>query len=93
MEAVAKLITCDNHVSLGRSCPVLMEISNCRVQALMLADKVSFRNCLVVMRPATTSAELPSAYDIRNYLKNTFIQHLEQLRSDIKVSVLNSLVK
>jgi hypothetical protein len=55
-------------------------------QALLLADKPTFRNCLVAMRPTTKSADLPSSYDIKIYLNNAFVNHLEQLTNDIKVS-------
>ncbi|KAH9017922.1 hypothetical protein EDB84DRAFT_1230582, partial [Lactarius hengduanensis] len=51
----------------------------CDDQALMLPRKLTFRNCLVVMRPKTRSADLPSCHDVRVYLKNTFIQHVKLL--------------
>ncbi|KAH9014795.1 hypothetical protein EDB83DRAFT_2181432, partial [Lactarius deliciosus] len=57
----------------------------CNDQALILADKATFRNCLVIMRPKTKQADLPSAYDVKVYIKNTFIIHLKQLNNDIVV--------
>ncbi|KAH9009502.1 hypothetical protein EDB84DRAFT_1235332, partial [Lactarius hengduanensis] len=51
----------------------------CDAQALILVDKATFQNCLVIMRPKTKRADLPSAYDVKVYLKNTFITHLKQL--------------
>ncbi|KAM6504366.1 hypothetical protein JOM56_001309, partial [Amanita muscaria] len=51
----------------------------CDDLALMFADKNTFHNCLVVMRPKTRSAELPSINDVRGYLRNTFVNQIEQL--------------
>ncbi|KAM6491740.1 hypothetical protein JOM56_012780, partial [Amanita muscaria] len=51
----------------------------CDDQALMLADKATFQNCLMAMRPKTRSADLPSTYDVKIYLNNAFVKHLEQL--------------
>ncbi|KAF8057817.1 hypothetical protein FPV67DRAFT_1429746, partial [Lyophyllum atratum] len=55
-------------------------------QALMLADKVSFRNVLVSMRPTATKADLPSSHDVRNHIHNSFVERLNQLKKDIEVS-------
>jgi hypothetical protein len=59
----------------------------CDDQALMLADKPTFRNCLVIMRPKTKMGDLPSTHDVRAYLRNVFVQHLNQLKQDIEVSL------
>lgn len=56
----------------------------------MLAKKATFRNCLVVMRPKTKATDLPSIHDVRIYLRNAFVQHVEQLRDDIEVSTTGS---
>jgi hypothetical protein len=53
----------------------------------MLTNKATFRNCLVVMRPKTKVADLPSVNDIRIYLRNAFVQRLKQLKQDIEVSI------
>jgi hypothetical protein len=54
----------------------------------MLANKATFRNCLVIMRPKTTARDLPSTNDVRIHLWNSFIRHLDQLQRDIEVSLL-----
>ncbi|KAG6904864.1 hypothetical protein DXG01_006651, partial [Tephrocybe rancida] len=53
-------------------------------QALMLADKISFKNCLTSMRPKLKSADLPSAHDIRVYIHNAFVDTLNKLKADIE---------
>ncbi|KAF8060907.1 hypothetical protein FPV67DRAFT_1423100 [Lyophyllum atratum] len=58
----------------------------CDDQALLLADKVSFRNCLVSMRPEAKRADLPSSHDIRNFIHNAFVDRLNELKQDIEVS-------
>jgi hypothetical protein len=56
----------------------------------MLADKVSFRNCLVAMRPHTKRSELPSAHDVKAYIHNQYIAHLEDLKKQIQVRITTS---
>ncbi len=55
-------------------------------QALALAEKPVFRNCLVVMRPKTTRKDLPSRHDIEVYIHNEFVDWLKTLKSEILVS-------
>ncbi|KAH9021044.1 hypothetical protein EDB85DRAFT_1872066 [Lactarius pseudohatsudake] len=55
-------------------------------QAFELANKASFRNCLVAMRPQSTKEDLPSAYDIKVYLRNRFVNHMKEVADEIKVS-------
>jgi hypothetical protein len=55
------------------------------MQALMLADNASFRNCLVAMRPQTKASELPSAHDIKVHIHNQFVLHLEDVKKQIQV--------
>ena len=57
-------------------------------QPLMLTNKTSFQNCLVVMHPKTKVADLPSINDVCLYLHNTFIQLLDKLKKNIEVSLL-----
>jgi hypothetical protein len=52
----------------------------------MLAKKSTFRNCRVVMRPKTKATDLPSINDVRIYLRNAFVWHVEQVQNDIEVS-------
>lgn len=55
-------------------------------QALALAEKPIFRNCLVAMRPKTTRRDLPSRHDIEVYIHNEFAAWLKTLKDDILVS-------
>ncbi len=55
-------------------------------QALALAEKPVFRNCLVAMRPKTTRKDLPSRHDIEVYIHNEFVDWLKTLKSEILVS-------
>jgi hypothetical protein len=54
-------------------------------QAFELANKASFRNCLVMMRPGSTNEDLPSAHDVKVYLHKAFVAHIEELAEEIKV--------
>jgi hypothetical protein len=54
----------------------------------MLTNKTTFRNCLVVMRPKTKVADLPSVNDIRIFLHNAFVQRLDKLKQDIQVRLV-----
>ncbi|KAG6906426.1 hypothetical protein DXG01_014018 [Tephrocybe rancida] len=53
-------------------------------QALILADKISFRNCLTSMRPKSKSADLPSTHDVSVYIHNAFVMTLDKLKADIE---------
>jgi len=55
-------------------------------QALALAEKPIFRNCLVAMRPKTTRKDLPSRHDIEVYIHNEFVDWLKMLKTEIIVS-------
>jgi hypothetical protein len=63
-----------------RAAEILMAI-----QALMLADKASFRNCLVSMRPITKTSELPSTHNVKVHIHNQFVLNLEGLKKQIQV--------
>ncbi|KAF5374133.1 hypothetical protein D9615_008888 [Tricholomella constricta] len=56
----------------------------CDNQALMLADKIRFRNCLVAMRPKAKKADLPTSHGVRLFLNNSFVKCLEELKADIQ---------
>jgi hypothetical protein len=58
----------------------------------MLTNKTTFRNCLVVMCPKTKVADLPTLNDLCIYLRNAFVQRLDQLKQDIKVRILPPLI-
>ncbi|KAG2065558.1 hypothetical protein BDR04DRAFT_1032455, partial [Suillus decipiens] len=57
----------------------------CDDQSLAVADKVTFRNCLVAMRPSSTKLDLPSTHDVMTYVHNSFIDFFSKLKSDIQV--------
>ncbi|KAI0061781.1 hypothetical protein BV25DRAFT_1769205, partial [Artomyces pyxidatus] len=57
----------------------------CDDQALALANKASFRNCLVAMRPRSITADLPSTHNVCAYLHNEFTKILARYRADIEV--------
>ena len=51
-----------------------------------MADKIAFRNCLVVMHPKSTLHNMPTTCNVTSHLCNEFIKWLAQLKNDIKVS-------
>jgi hypothetical protein len=53
-----------------------------------VADKATFWNCLVAMRPRTLKVELPSSYDIKKYIHKQFIICLKDLKELIAVSLV-----
>ena len=54
-------------------------------KSLAVADKVSFRNCLVSMRPSATKIDIPSTHDITVYLHNAFSSFFKKIQEEIKV--------
>ncbi|KAI1788228.1 hypothetical protein LXA43DRAFT_841387, partial [Ganoderma leucocontextum] len=52
----------------------------CGDQALAVADNVSFRNCLVVMRPKTKKSDLPSRASVRTKISNDFVDYIATLK-------------
>ncbi|KIL56662.1 hypothetical protein M378DRAFT_50831, partial [Amanita muscaria Koide BX008] len=57
----------------------------CDDQALLLADKPTLRNCLVIMRPKMRQNELPSSYEVSMHLHNKFVDWMKQLKAVIAV--------
>jgi hypothetical protein len=55
-------------------------------QALTVAKKSVFYNCLIVIRPRTTHRDLPSRHDLEVYIHNEFVECLEKLKCEIIVS-------
>ncbi|KAF8057052.1 hypothetical protein FPV67DRAFT_1430865 [Lyophyllum atratum] len=82
LHAVAVHVAVDNQVSIYLF--VQLKISP-GLQALMLADKITFRNVLVAMRPQAKKIDLPSAHDVGVYIHNAFCKGLEKLKADIEV--------
>jgi hypothetical protein len=60
----------------------------CDDQALSLADKATFRNCMVAMRPRTTATDLPSTHDVTIFIHNQFISLVKTLKEEILVRFL-----
>ncbi|KZS88168.1 hypothetical protein SISNIDRAFT_402254, partial [Sistotremastrum niveocremeum HHB9708] len=48
-------------------------------EALLLAEKESFRNCLVIMRPKTVSKDLPSRAQVRAHIDKEFKDHINAI--------------
>jgi hypothetical protein len=61
-------------------------------QALAVAGKATFRNCLVAMRPKVSSLDLPSTHDVSMYIHNEFVECLRKLKDDINASNLNCTI-
>ncbi|KAF8478745.1 hypothetical protein DFH94DRAFT_619600, partial [Russula ochroleuca] len=57
----------------------------CDDQSLAVANKATFCNCLVAMRPKTIKADLPTTYNVMSHLHNEFVGWLQQLKADIEV--------
>ncbi|KAG1732462.1 uncharacterized protein EDB91DRAFT_1001295, partial [Suillus paluster] len=57
----------------------------CDDQSLAVADKHSFRNCLVAMRPGTLPVDIPSAHDVSSYIHNSFINFIGGLKAKMQV--------
>ncbi|KAG1739813.1 uncharacterized protein EDB91DRAFT_1053467 [Suillus paluster] len=57
----------------------------CDDQSLAVANKATFRNCSVTMRPAAMKADIPSVHDITTYIHSAFLDFFVQLKSDIQV--------
>ncbi|KIK80681.1 hypothetical protein PAXRUDRAFT_158028, partial [Paxillus rubicundulus Ve08.2h10] len=55
-------------------------------QSLLVANKATFRNCLVAMHPNTVSADLPLMHNISSFIHNSFINFLHSLKTRIHVS-------
>lgn len=87
LHAVAEFIVCDDQV---KSFSVLWSIDDNSYQSLVVANKTTFRNCLVAMRPASTTTELPSTHDITTYIHNAFIKLIESVKADIQVSFFHT---
>jgi hypothetical protein len=51
-----------------------------------VANKASFRNCLVAMRPRAKNIDLPSTHDVTKYIHNQFVAWLTDLKKEICVS-------
>ena len=86
---MTKFIACDDQVSLSH---LEKRPNGCQqrrtLQAFEVANKPSFRNCLLSMRPQTVKADLPSDHDVRVCLQNQFVEYMNQLKSTIVVSLV-----
>ncbi|KAF5378162.1 hypothetical protein D9615_007596 [Tricholomella constricta] len=82
LKAVSVHVACDDQVSSNPSVQWNILIDPA-VQALLLADKASFRNCLVSMRPEARRADLPSSHEVRAFIHN-FVERLNDLKRNIE---------
>lgn len=64
----------------------------CGDQALAVAEDVTFRNCLVAMRPTTKAKELPSSHVVKKHISNCYVEHVEAVNRDVGVSVRVTLL-
>ena len=58
----------------------------CDDQSLVVTNKATFRNCLVMMRSKTVTVDLPTMHTISDYIHNQFVAQLMKLKTEIKVS-------
>ncbi|KAF8222901.1 hypothetical protein L208DRAFT_1319775 [Tricholoma matsutake] len=65
---------------------VVAQFVACDDQFFAVADKALFHNCLVVMRPKSTTKDIPSTHNIMTYIHNQFVERLQELKSDILIS-------
>ncbi|KAF9234313.1 hypothetical protein BU15DRAFT_31439, partial [Melanogaster broomeanus] len=59
---------------------MVAEFVVCDDQPIAVANKTSFRNCLVAMKPTAMKADLPSSHDVSTFIHNAFIDFLQQLK-------------
>ena len=45
------------------------------------------------MRPSTTTTDLPSTYDVSNYIQNAFVEYLQDVQARIQVSICLNLIR
>ncbi|KAG2748667.1 hypothetical protein P692DRAFT_20646095, partial [Suillus brevipes Sb2] len=57
----------------------------CDDQSLALANNTTFRNCLVVMHPTATVADLPSTHNVMTYIHNLFIKLIKDIKAEMQV--------
>jgi hypothetical protein len=60
--------------------------SNCTCKALLTADKISFKNVLLSIKPDLKKNDLPSSHNLTIYIKNKFTDHIGNLKKVIEVS-------
>ncbi|OJT02272.1 Zinc finger BED domain-containing protein RICESLEEPER 2 [Trametes pubescens] len=61
----------------------------CGDQALLVADDVTFTNCLVAMRPKTTREDLPRRDTVRTRIQNAFDDYITVTRKNIDAAIGN----
>ena len=57
------------------------------LKPLALADNTAFHNTLILMRPKSTSFDIPIAHDIKVHLHNKFVSYMKDLKEEIKVKL------
>ncbi|OJT06528.1 Zinc finger BED domain-containing protein RICESLEEPER 2 [Trametes pubescens] len=59
----------------------------CGDQALLLANNVTFTNCLVTMRPKTKREDLPTRATVYTRIQNEFGTYMSNLRKNIEAAI------
>jgi hypothetical protein len=89
VDAVVRFIILDNQVSTHPShvcvCANATHRLSVPLQAIVLAEKAAFKNCLVTMRPKTKNCKLPSRHDVEIHIRNQFTSLISDLKKSITV--------
>jgi hypothetical protein len=85
LDGVAKKLEGPQAFSTRNTLHAVVQHIVCTDQSLATADKISFRNCLVAMRPRTVPSELPSSHDVTTHLHNEFVSHIKLVKAEIEV--------
>lgn len=51
-----------------------------------MGSEVTFRNCLVAMRPKSTMEDLPSRDTVKTGIHNAFVDTMNAVKTDIEVT-------
>lgn len=91
LDAVTKHVVCGDQVSAQSIAPPTMSsplyIFLRTSQALLVADDVTFTNCLVAMRPKTTHEDLPRRAAVRTRIQNVFDDYIKVTRKNIQDAI------
>jgi hypothetical protein len=89
VDAVVRFIVLDDQVSTYPSHVRICANSTHRLsippQAIALAEKAAFKNCLVAMQPKTKNCELPSRHNVEIHIQNQFTSLISDLKQSITV--------
>jgi len=80
---VTQFIAVDDQVSL--TIDIKVHLMRSHFQSLSVVNKMMFQNCLVAMRPKSSSLNFPTTHDVANHLHNKFVSWVGEIKADIKV--------